>query len=174
MTWKAVSETRLREREKRLGAFFCEDGQYAEMGRSLSSYTEKTAPIEGVSFGWYGESIDRLKDAVLRVEEKWCRYFDGAARVFCAYADGEIVSFCIVEEDADCLLSDSFHKVGSIGCVGTLPEYRGRGIGLRLVDLATVLLKKAGCEAAYIGYTHLDFWYERLGYQVVARFSLTR
>lgn len=40
-----------------------------------------------------------------------------------------------------------------------------------MVDLATFNLKNEGCDKAYISYTHIDKWYEKLGYQTFARFS---
>lgn len=61
-----------------------------------------------------------------------------------------------------------------LGCVGTVPQYRNRGIGLRMVDLATLFLKNEKCDKAYIHYTHIDKWYAALGYQVFARFNLNR
>lgn len=72
---------------------------------------------------------------------------------------------------ADCVLSVPGVKVGSIGCVGTLPQYREQGIGLRMVELATLYLKNAGCDKSYVSYTHIERWYQKLGYQVFARFS---
>ena len=65
-----------------------------------------------------------------------------------------------------------FIKIGGIACVGTIPEYRKMGIGLRLVDLATLYLKKKGFDYSYIHYTHLEKWYNKLGYQGIAKFSL--
>lgn len=151
---------------------FCDDGVFAEMSLDLKDYTTRTAPIDGIVYGLYVGNAEKLRDRVALVNEKWCRYFREGTRVFCGYAKGDIVSFCIVESDADCILSNPAVRVGSIGCVGTLPEYRGRGIGLRMVDLATLWLKDERCDKAYVSYTHLDFWYERLGYVTFARFSL--
>ena len=64
-------------------------------------------------------------------------------------------------------------KIGGVACVGTVPEYRKRGLGLKMVDMATVYLKTLNCDIAYIHYTHLEKWYKKLGYETVVRFSLS-
>lgn len=91
--------------------------------------------------------------------------------MFFGYMGEKPVSFCVVNVNADCILSAPGVKVGAIGCVGTVPQYREAGIGLRMVDLTTLYLKNEGCDKAYISYTHIDKWYEKLGYQTFARFS---
>ncbi|MGN0376655.1 MAG: GNAT family N-acetyltransferase [Suilimivivens sp.] len=166
-----INFERLKDLEKRLGCRFCKDGEFAEMSLQLGDYAEKTKPIEKVTFGFYKGDIEELRFAVSQVEGKWVQYFDKYSQVFCGYIGEKIVSFCLVEEDADCILTVPGVRVGSIGCVGTVPEYRGRGIGLRMVDLATAYLQKRGCDKGYIHYTHIDHWYKKLGYQTFARFS---
>ena len=63
-------------------------------------------------------------------------------------------------------------KHGSIGCVGTVPEYREKGIGLAMVAHATQILKEAGCDKSFIHYTALEKWYGRLGYETCMAFVL--
>lgn len=157
--------------EERLGCRFCEDGMFAEMSLPLADYAEKTRPIEQVSFGFYEGDIEDVRAAVGLVEDKWVQYFDTGSPAFCGCIGEKIVSFCLIEEKTDCILSVPGVRVGGIGCVGTVPEYRCRGIGLRMVDLATVCLQKKGFDKGYIHYTHIDKWYEKLGYQTFARFS---
>lgn len=158
---------------ERLGCHFCEDGEFAEMSLDLSGYREKTQPIPGIRFGFYPGDAAELQGLAASVEEDWVKYFHGDLSVFCGFLDEKAVSFCIVNSNADTMLSRPGIRVGSIGCVGTAPAYRSRGIGLRMVDLATQYLQNAGCDKSYISYTHIDFWYERLGYETFARFTFS-
>lgn len=165
-----LDPNKMRKFEQRLGCRFCEDGIFAEMSLGLGDYQEKTTPIAGITYGFYSGPISALREAVGKVEPEWVQYFTEDSRVFCGFAGERLVSFCSLSEDGDCPLAVPGVRVGSIGCVGTLPEYRGRQIGLRMVDLATVLLQNEGFHKAYISYTHIDHWYAKLGYQTFARF----
>lgn len=167
-----INQKKLKELEKRLGCRFCSDGMFAEMSLDIKDYHEKTVPIQNIEFSFCKGSIDDIKAAVAKVEEDWVQYFKSTENVFCGYCDGEIVSFCIIDSDVDCILSQDNIKVGSIGCVGTVPKSRKKGIGLRMVDLATVYLKNQKCDKAYIHYTHIDKWYAKLGYETFARFDI--
>lgn len=167
-----LNQMKLKEMEKELGCKFCDSGIFAEMSLDLLHYQEKTAPIPDVRFTFCNGSIDEIREAVAKVDDGWVQFFDDPADVFCGYCGGRIVSFCIVDTDADCILSRNGIRIGSIGCVGTVPEMRGRGIGLRMVDLATLYLGSQGCDKSYIHYTHIDSWYQRLGYETFARFDL--
>lgn len=161
--------------EKELGITFCEDGTYAEMSMELADYKFSPMPApEGIRFAFYRGDVKKLRKAVGEVDEDWVQYFGEGDCVFCGFDGEKIASFCIVEEDAECLISDGKSKIGSIGCVGTVPAYRKQGIGLFMVALATDYLKQKNCDKAYIHYTHLDHWYGKLGYRTFARFSLKR
>ena len=162
---------KMRAFEKRLGCRFCDDGEYAEMSLTLGSYREQTEPIAGVTYGFYSGSMEELRELVAQVDPTWTQYYQEGIPVFCAYLDGKVVSFCIVEPADDCALAVPGIRVGSIGCVGTLPQYRGRKIGLRMVDLATVFLQQEGYHKSYICYTAIDHWYAKLGYKTYARFT---
>ncbi|MBE6936376.1 MAG: GNAT family N-acetyltransferase [Ruminococcaceae bacterium] len=168
-----IDEARRAAMAERLGCVFCDDGAFAEMSMDLGTYQEKTAPIDAVSFGFYPGNAEDLQELVAAVDDGWVKYFHGKLPIFCGMIDGKVVSFCIVDPDADTMLSRPDIRVGSIGCVGTSPAYRSRGIGLRMVDLATLYLQEKGCDKAYISYTHIDFWYARLGYETFARFSFS-
>lgn len=170
--FKPSADERYERMEKELGVTFCEDGIFAEMSMELSDYRHTPAPApEGIRFAFYQGGLERLRTAVAEVDEDWVQYFQTGDRVFCGFDGEKIASFCIVGEDEECLLSDGISKIGSIGCVGTVPAYRKRGIGLSMVALATDYLKRQGCDKAYIHYTHLDRWYAKLGYRTFARFS---
>lgn len=160
------------EMAQRLGCTFCEDGIFSEMILDLADYKEKTLPIDGISFGFYHGDIRVIRQIVAAVDEAWVKYFHETTLVFCGYSKGNPISFCILDVDADCILATSNKRIGAIGCVGTVPQYRNRGIGLRMVDLATIYLKNEGCDKSSVSYTHIDRWYHKLGYQTYARFSL--
>lgn len=140
-------------------------GGAAEMKLELDAFSAEKVDIPvspNVSFGEYNGSLSELHSAVAAVDPDWVRYFDGS-NVFCGYLDGEIASFCITEEWERCLLTDGKRKVGSIGCVGTVPKFRRRGIGLKMVSLAADKLKEMGCGCCFIHYTHVFDWYARIG-----------
>lgn len=153
---------------------YCADGAFAEMGMHIADYREKTSPIPGITFDFYSGSLEQLHALVAQVEPEWVQFFSENTPVFCAYENGDPISFCIVEADDCCPLAVPGVRVGSIGCVGTLPACRGRKIGLRMVDLATCWLKNQDFPLAYISYTAIDHWYAKLGYQVYARFRLKK
>ena len=62
-------------------------------------------------------------------------------------------------------------RVGGPGCVGTIPTFRRRGIGLRAVSRATALLSSRGFDFGYIHDTGVPDWYARLGYLTLLRRS---
>ena len=62
-------------------------------------------------------------------------------------------------------------KIGGPGCVGTLPEYRNKGVGLSMVKYATQILKNEGFDYSYIHYTHISEWYSKLGYKTVLQWT---
>lgn len=172
MVKEVFNFNKMNEMERRLGCTFCDEGIFAEMSMDLADYQGKTAPIPNTEFKFYEGDIETLKQTVALVDDEWVQYFDSDTHVFCGYKDGRVVSFCSIDTDADCILSTSGIRVGSIGCVGTIPQYRKNGIGLRMVDLATAYLKNEGCDKSYIHYTHIDDWYAKLGYQTFARFNI--
>lgn len=140
--------------------------RYVEMDMLLSEYQmpQMTVP-EGISFAFYEGPIEELHKAVAAVEEDWVQYFDGSSRYFCGFSGDKIVSFCIACYDEDCVIADGQKRIGSVGCVGTVPKYRKQGIGLYMVALATQELKENGCDRGFIHYTALENWYAKLGYE---------
>ncbi len=167
-----IDMEKLQAREKEIGCKFCEDGKFAEMIQSMAHYKEQTQEIEGITFGFYQGDIQLIKDVVALVDTEWVQYFGEKSHIFCAFDKGAPVSFCSVSAHSDCILKNDGAQVGSIGCVGTIPSHRKKGIGLRMVDLATVYLKNQGCQKVSISYTHVYPWYSKLGYQTYAKFSV--
>lgn len=151
--------------EKRGYAF---GNAFAEMCVELGGYADPL-PDNSADFGFYSD-IEELKAAVAKVEEDWLQFFDGENEYFCGFVDGKPVSFCIFEDDVNCLASKGSERCGSVGCVGTVPEYRKRGIGLKMVSLALAELKKRGCGRCFIHMTHLWNWYGKLGAEVILKY----
>ena len=124
-------------------------------------------PPEGITFGVFRGDYAQLQAAVGQVDEDWVKYFPEGTRVFCAFDGDAAASFCI--------LSDwGVHgglRIGGPGCVGTVPAYRGKGIGLEMVRLATEAQREEGYSLSWIHYTHLEKWYSRLGYRTVLRWN---
>lgn len=120
-----------------------------------------------ITFGFYKGDIEALQSAVREVDADWVQWFGKVDRVYCAFDGGKVVSFCIVDEFGE---ADGM-KVGAPGCVGTVPAYRKQGIGLRMVQKATAILKAEGYDLSWIHYTHVGHWYARLGYKTVVRWN---
>lgn len=136
----------------------------AEMcGESGSLRLDLQAP-EGVEFSLEKCGSERLLSAVAKVDEDWVQYF-GEGECFCAYRSGEIASFCLVEDNVTCLFSDGNSRLGSVGCVGTVPEFRRQGTGLAMVAETSRILTERGCDRIFIHYTGVYDWYAKLGYQ---------
>lgn len=147
-----------------------EGSVYAELVMDLRKATPHPVPYpcpDNITFGVYHGEIEKLKEAVGRVDKEWGRYFSGRNRAFCAFEKGTIASFCILE---DWGIQDGL-RVGGPGCVGTVPEYRKRGIGLEMVSQATNLLSEERFDLSWVHYTHLRHWYEKIGYQTVLRWD---
>ncbi len=85
--------------------------------------------------------------------------------MLCGYFNGKVVSFCLVENMGTHTINEKTIKVGGPGCVGTLPEYRDKGIGLMMVKKATQLLRDEGYDYSYIHFTCVAQWYAKLGYK---------
>ena len=133
---------------------------------------------ENITFGWYQGDAQKLIKAVAEVEESWTQFdiFRTGERVFCAMVQvpdpekpgiikNEIASFCIVEDMGTHEIAGRKIKIGGPGCVGTVPAFRRKGIGLKMVQEATQILKEEGFEISWIHWTGVGHWYARLGYQ---------
>ena len=140
--------------------------QVLDLHRFSVGQLEISCP-EHIVFGLYAGDIDALREAVRQVDADWPQYFHEGDRIYCAFEDDQVVSFCLLDD----LGQYGGLRVGGPGCVGTLPEYRKQGIGLRLVQNATAILKADGFDLSYIHYTHVGHWYARLGYQTVVRWN---
>lgn len=131
----------------------------------------KISAPEGISFGfWKGSVKDSvLQNAIKSVEEDWLEFFndDSAEKIFCAFDGEKIASFCSIGPFG----TYNGLKIAGPGCVGTVPEYRKKGIGLKLVQNATQIIKEQGYDISYIHWTTFVKWYSRLGYKTIARWN---
>ena len=105
--------------------------------------------------------------AVREVEDDWAQWFGKGDRVFCAFDGDKVASFCLLDSFGE---ADG-KKVGAPGCVGTVPAYRKQGIGLRMVQKATAILREQGYDLSWIHYTAVGHWYAKLGYKTVVRWN---
>lgn len=131
---------------------------------------EKTFP-ENITFGYYEGDMEELKDAVEKVIPHWIPLFTENSRVYCGYVDGKIASFCMIDDFGEHIIYGRKCRIGGPGCVGTLPEYRDRGIGLTMVRNVTGILKEELYDYSYIHYTYETAWYAKLGYRTVLRWN---
>jgi ribosomal protein S18 acetylase RimI-like enzyme len=91
----------------------------------------------------------------------WGEVFSGAPYLIVAECDGQIIGGVAVDEG--CLFPVSLPETGSFGCLGVLEQYRDKGIGMKLCQEALCVLRDSGRSACHIGYTWLDWWYEKTG-----------
>ncbi|MCQ2592479.1 MAG: GNAT family N-acetyltransferase [Treponema sp.] len=152
---------------------FPEDKVCEELVLSLAEFDEniysKYFP-ENVTFGFYDGPIDVLRKTVALVDEGWVQYYNGE-RAFCGFVDNQIACFCILEDMGTHEIDGKKIKVAGPGCVGTLPEFRNRGLGLTMVKKGTAILKAEGYDLSLIHYTGVGPWYKKLGYKTVLRWN---
>lgn len=120
-----------------------------------------------ITFGWFQGDVSALQEAVREVDADWVQYFRSGERAYCAFDGERVVSFCLVDE----MGTYAGLRIGGPGCVGTVPAYRQQGIGLKMVQKATEILREEGFDLSYIHYTHVGHWYARLGYRTVLRWN---
>lgn len=124
-----------------------------------------------ISFGYYEGDLEEIKKVVRQVVDYWAESYNGKHRIFCGYFGGKVVSFCLVEDKGVHNINGRELKIGGPGCVGTLPEYRNKGIGLTMVKKVTEILKAEGYDYSYIHFTGVAPWYEKLGYKTILRWN---
>ena len=124
-----------------------------------------------ISFGIFQGSMDELHAAVNQVIPDWVKLYDGKHRTYCGFVNGKIASFCMIEDMGEHPLEGRKLKIGGPGCVGTVPEYRNRGLGLVMVRDVTRILKEEGYDLSYIHYTGVAPWYAKLGYKTILKWN---
>lgn len=119
----------------------------------------------------FAEASDRA--AVLRAVEaadsKWVGIFEACAEpILLAELGGRAAGFEILDPEGGYFVSPG-ERVGSIGCVGVVPDMRQRGIGLAIVAEGARWLKEHKADKVELRYTWLEDWYGRLGFRTVSR-----
>ncbi len=147
-----------------------ESAVFAELVMDLREPLPCSSPLscpDTISFRVYEGPIGPLQEEVRSVEEDWVQYFHEGGRYFCAFSGERIAAFCALTEfgTVDGL------RIGGPGCVGTVPEFRKQGIGLEMVRRATEILQQEGFGLSWIHWTHLERWYQKLGYRPVLRWN---
>lgn len=152
------------------------EGESVDMTLELRDFSIDKVMIpecpENVIFR-YTRDTDRnqLLSAVSMIDPDWVRYYEQTDDpVLVAEEQGELVGALIISRSGAPFCQDESRTVGEIGCVGVVPKARKKGIGLRMVAIATDELKKMGADTAYLGYTYLENWYGALGYKPFMRF----
>ncbi len=126
---------------------------------------------DNITFGFYDGNLDELKKEIEKVDRQWTQYYNEKDKIYCGYIDGKVASFCIVEDMGIHNINGRKIKIGGPGCVGSLPEYRHKGIGLTMVKHVTQILKEANYDYSYIHFTGVAPWYEKLGYQTTIKWG---
>ncbi len=142
----------------------------------LDLKTEEILPVTGVlpenvTFGYYTGDRQELLNCVKEVDEYWPEFFQEEDPVYCAYVNGEIASFCLVEDMCRFNLNGQTLKIAGPGCVGTRPQYRKQGIGRTMIRKVTEILQEKGYDYSYIHYTGVAPWYAKLGYRTVLKWD---
>jgi len=142
----------------------------ANMRLSLAAFDKAAltipTPRETIDYRFAGE-MDRsaLRKAVADAHPSWGHIFESCVDpVMLAMSNGKIVGFQILSPNGAHFLPNE--KVGSIGCVGVVHEYRKRGIGSRMVAEGADWLKQNGCASIELRYVAIVAWYEKMGFSV--------
>ncbi|MBR5712385.1 MAG: GNAT family N-acetyltransferase [Lachnospiraceae bacterium] len=131
---------------------------------------EKYFP-ENVTFGFYDGDLEELRKDVATVVGHWPQYFTEDSRIYCGYVDGKVASFCLIEDFGEHDVNGVKCRVAGPGCVGTLPEFRNRGIGLSMIRNVTSMLRDEFYDYSLIHYTYEPQWYGILGYKTILRWN---
>ena len=124
-----------------------------------------------VSFGYYDGNVEELKPLIKEVDQGWPEFFQQGQKIYCGYIDGRVASFCMIEDFGTYEVAGKKVRIGGPGCVGTLPQFRDRGIGLTMINNASRILKEEGYDYSYIHYTGVAGWYAKLGYETILRWN---
>ena len=147
-----------------------EGAVYEEQILDLHTFSPGAIAIscpEHITFGLYSGEMEPIHAAVRSVNQGWATYYTPDQRIYCAFDGERIVSFCLLDDFG----AYKGLRIGAPGCVGTIPEYRRQGIGLKMVQHATAILKQRGYDLSYIHYTAVGHWYARLGYQTLVKWN---
>lgn len=118
------------------------------------------------------EEMKKIQAAVREVDTDWVQYFTlFDSKIYCGYIGEKVVSFCLMSEMGTHYADGKQLHIGGPGCVGTIPEYRRKGIALKMVQNVTRILFTAGYDISWIHYTEVGPWYAKLGYRTVLKWN---
>lgn len=126
---------------------------------------------DGATFGPYQGDMAQLRHIVGQVDADWVKYFNGDEAIYCGYVGALPVSFCLIADYGTFRVGNRDIGFGGPGCVGTLPQFRNRGIGLSMVAQVTEMLRQRGYDYSYIHFTSEAPWYAKLGYRTILRWN---
>lgn len=146
-----------------------------DLVQDLGRLDMNTPKCDGIQFGYAKpEQKEALLAAVQSVEPKWVAvYRDTINPVLIATDKDRVIGFVELTEQISFAAAFD-QRVGGIGALGVVPEYRKRGVGRCLVSLAGQELRKRGVEVSYVAYTYLEKFYKSLGYQVYMNYWMGR
>lgn len=162
---------------------FLQDNSF--LTKDINAFSQVSFNLaDNITFGffdWEHKTEEERKEflkLVASVDETWPQWF-GGDRIYCGFVDGKVASFCNIEKMGTALLTvetacgpkERAFLVGGPGCVGTVPEFRKRGIGLKMVQNATKILQSEGYDISFIHYTGVGPWYAKLGYETVVKWN---
>lgn len=134
--------------------------------------------LGGVRYRWAepGDmpSVTACTDAAQRSFTRYytdpALYAEGGRRALIAETGGRVCGVLMV-----CRETEGAGR-GSVGCTAVHPEFQGRGIATRLVQLGTAHLCAGGMRECFLGYTYsgLDVLYGRAGYRICAYYAMAR
>lgn len=134
--------------------------------------------IKEIRYRWADENdYENTLKCVLDAEESFASYYqdeviykhNSTTPVLIAEKNNEVFGAVMVNfEDG---LSD---KSGTLDCLVTAQEHRGKGIATTLTTLGTKHLKDIGMQNVYLCYTYTDIasMYRRIGYEVCMEYFM--
>ncbi len=126
---------------------------------------------DNINFGMYEGDFEAFLTEVNKVDTGWAKIYKPKDRIYCAFDGDKIASFCMLEDMGTYTEDGVTYKIGGPGCVGTVPEYRKKGIGLKMIQNATSIIRDLGYDISYIHYTGVAPWYAKLGYETVLKWD---
>lgn len=139
---------------------------YEEQLMDLHTYDPDAVEVPcpaNITFGVYEGDFEELQRTVLEIDDSWDGIFQPDTPVYAAYDGDKLVGLCILEDFG----TYEGYKIGGPGCIGVLDEYRRQGIGLKLVQKSSGVLKERGYDLGYIHYTSFAKLFSRVGYKSV-------
>ena len=150
-------------------------GETHDMVLALSDLSESVRPSVDIAieigFGEESERAALLKCVDIAIPS-WRGHHETIPmhNVLMARYEGTPIGFITVRPQGMVMNAAFDGTLGWLSHLAVDPAYRRHGTGLYLAYKATEYLRNLGHKYAYIDYTTLNKWYERLGYHTFLRF----